>query len=107
MNLILADLKIPKNFSILQSPDIQIVNTGALNDGTAQWEGMINLRKDESSSGIMGNLGNTVNNRYLCNTPGIFCNTGQEETKAIIAGATYNIEYDFNVFCMTKRLKNE
>ena len=53
-DLILMDLEIPKNFSILEHPDIQINDSGALNDDTAHKKGIIILRKDESSSSIMG-----------------------------------------------------
>ena len=47
------DLEISKDFSILHSPDIWIADTGALNDGTTHKKGILNLRMDESSSGIM------------------------------------------------------
>ena len=41
-------LAVKKDFSILQSPDISIANTGALNDGEDNKKGIINLRKDAS-----------------------------------------------------------
>ena len=50
VDLILVDLEIPKGFSILNSPDIWIANTGVSNDGTAHKKGITNLTKDESSS---------------------------------------------------------
>ena len=37
--------------------------------------------------------------RYFCS------NTGQEEMNAMITGATYNTEYIFNVFNVTKNCK--
>ena len=45
VNLIFADLKIPKYFNILQSLDIWIANTGASNDGTAHNKIIMNLKK--------------------------------------------------------------
>ena len=53
VNLILVDSEITKNFTNLQSPDIWITNTGSSNDRTSHNKGIINLRKDESSSGMM------------------------------------------------------
>ena len=54
----------------------------------------------------MGNLGDAVKIRYLDYIPVIICsNTDQEGKKAIFTGATYDQEYNFNVFSITNRLQ--
>ena len=63
-DLILEDTR---DFSLLQSPDTQIMDTGASNDDTAH-----KMSKDKPSSTIMGISGEAVKNRYLCNILGIF-----------------------------------
>ena len=62
MDLILVDLEIPKDFSILQNQEIWIADTGALNDGTTHKKGITNSRKDESSMGTMRILGDDLKN---------------------------------------------
>ena len=42
VDLILMDLWVPKDFSIQQSPDIWIADTGTLNDGTEHKKGLMN-----------------------------------------------------------------
>ena len=50
VDLNLADLEIPKDFSILQCPNIWNAKTSAPNDGTAHKKDTENLRKGDSSS---------------------------------------------------------
>ena len=48
--------------------------------------------------------GEGVKHRHSCDIPGIFRNnTSQEEMKATIMGATYNPEYNFKFFSVTKQ----
>ena len=58
---VFSDLEIPKNLSILQSPDIWIASSDALNDGTADKKGILNLRKDEWII-----LGDNMNSEQCC-----------------------------------------
>ena len=79
------------------------MDTGASNNGTANKKNIMNLRKDRSSSGMMGISGKAIKNRYSCHIPDIFCsNTSQEEIKATIIDATYNPKYKFNAFSIRK-----
>ena len=71
VDLILVDLEIPKDFSLLPCPGIWIANSGALNNGTSCMKGTINLRKDESPSCTMGILGKVVKNRCLYDITGV------------------------------------
>ena len=57
--------KYDSNFSYTTNLDIWTTDTSACNNGTAYKKGMMNLRKDESSSGTMGVLGNAVRNCYF------------------------------------------
>ena len=65
VDLILTDLEIPKDFSILQKMDIWITDTSASNHDRAHKKGIMKLRKDESSSCIMGMSDKAVKNRML------------------------------------------
>ena len=48
VDLILEDIEIPKDFNILQSADVWIVDTFASNDGTTQRKCIMYLRKGKS-----------------------------------------------------------
>ena len=55
VGLILVDLEIPKDFSILPSWDILIADTCVSYDGNAEKTGISNLRRYKSSSGQIHN----------------------------------------------------
>ena len=72
VDLILVDLEISKDFSNIQSLNVWIANTSALNDGTAHKRSIMNLRNNKLSLDMMGILSNALKKRYLCNTQVIF-----------------------------------
>ena len=66
INPILADLEIPRDFCILQNPDIWIIDTVAFYNGTTHKKSIMNLKKDETSSRSIGISFAAVKNRFFC-----------------------------------------
>ena len=93
---ILADWEIPKDFSILQNPDFWIADTNASNNGTVHKKSIMNLIKNDSSSGTMGILSKVVENKQWCYSPCILSsNIGHEEMNANTREVTHYQERQF------------
>ena len=55
----------------------------------------------------MGIPGKSVKKKCLWNVPDVFCsNTVKKEMKAMNTAIAYNLEYNFIVFGITKRMQN-
>ena len=93
--------------SILDDPNVWIADSGATSDSTPHAEGMIKEMKATYADAVTVGNGNTISASKVGNIPGMICDKdGKEIKSATLKDVTVLPDAKFNLFSLTKRLKD-